>query len=86
MDISKERRERWERLTKDGPFNRWLDPFVRRDDGSLDVESLYLVARAFGVHDRYDHLNAGQIRMNIGNRLRPLVPEEIIERAGANGD
>lgn len=81
MEISKERRERWKQVTKDGPFNRWLDPLVQGADGSLNLESLYLIARAFGVHDRYDHLNPGQIRMNIGNRLRPLVPEEIIERA-----
>jgi hypothetical protein len=81
MEISRERRERWERVTKHSPFNQWLNPLVRNADGSLNVESLYLIARAFGVHDRYDELNAGQIRMNIGNRLRPLVPQEIIDRA-----
>jgi hypothetical protein len=80
MEISKERRERWERVTKDSPFNQWLNPLVRNADGSLNIESLYLIARAFGVYDRYDDLNAGQVRMNIGNRLRPLVTKEIIDR------
>ena len=81
MEISKERRELWERETKNGAFNCWLNPLVRNADGTLNLESLYLIARTFGVNDRYDDLNAGQIRMNIGNRLRSQVPPEIIERA-----
>lgn len=37
-----------------------------------DVKS---VAKAFGFGDvdKYDHLNAGQIRMNLGNRIRGAV-------------
>ncbi len=30
--------------------------------------------RGLGYEERYEHLNAGQIRMNIGLRLRKLVP------------
>lgn len=40
----------------------------------LDVESLFKVAHAklegFDARAKYGHLNPGQIRMNIGNRLR----------------
>ncbi|WP_192926250.1 DUF6998 domain-containing protein [Microvirga tunisiensis] len=74
-----ERRERWKRLVKDGPFNIWLSDQVRSPDGTLDLERLYTVARQWGINERYDHLNPGMARMNIGNRLRAVVPREVYE-------
>jgi hypothetical protein len=75
-----ERRERWKQVTRDGPFNLWLNPQVTGADGSLDLERLYRVAREWGVNERYEHLNPGMIRMNIGNRLRAIVPVKVYER------
>ena len=74
-----ERRERWKKLVKDGPFNVWLRDQVQAPDGALDLEQLYAVARRWGINDRYDHLNPGMARMNIGNRLRAIVPREVYE-------
>ena len=78
MQISRERRERWERLTKNDPFNLWLRPQVTAPDGSLDLEALHGVARRYGIdrREQYAHLNPGQIRMNLGNILRKAVPPE----------
>lgn len=76
MEISKERREHWERTTRDGPFNRWLGPQVTGSDGKLDLGRLHEVALRYGIdrRDQYAHLNAGQQRMSIGNLLRKAVP------------
>ncbi len=76
MDISRERRERWERLTKNDPFNRWLRPQVTAPDGALDLDALHAIARRYGIdrREQYAHLNPGQVRMNLGNMLRKAVP------------
>ena len=76
MEISREDRERWERLTKNDPFNQWLKPQVTAPDGSLDLNALHDVALRYGVdrRDQYAHLNPGQVRMNLGNILRRAVP------------
>lgn len=76
MEISREDRERWERLTKNDPFNRWLKPQVTAPDGSLDLNALHDVALRYGIdrRDQYAHLNPGQVRMNLGNVLRRAVP------------
>jgi hypothetical protein len=78
MEIDRERRERWERLTKNDPFNLWLRPQVTAPDGTLDLEALHAVARRYGIdrREQYAHLNPGQIRMNLGNILRKAVPPE----------
>ena len=76
MHFTKEQRESWERETRDSGFNRWLRDQCSRSDGSLDLTRLHAVARQYGVDpERYLHLNPGQQRINIGNRLRKLVPE-----------
>lgn len=62
--------------TANSPFNRWLDPQVKNADGTLNLDKLYAVAHRWHVEERYEHLNAGQIRMNIGVRLRKAVPVE----------
>ncbi|WP_370237753.1 hypothetical protein [Brevundimonas sp.] len=81
MKISRERRERWERLTKNDAFNQWLRPQVTAPDGSLDVEALHAIALQYGIdrREQYAHLNPGQVRMNLGNMLRKAVPPEEYE-------
>lgn len=79
MQITREQRERWAAETANSAFNRWLNGRVRRADGSLDLEALYATAKEFGVTQEYRHLNAGQQRMNLGSRLRNVVPPEIYE-------
>jgi hypothetical protein len=74
--ISPESRRKWMEKTANSPFNRWLNPQVKNADGTLDLEKLYAVARRWGIEERYDHLNAGHARMNIGVRLRTVVPVE----------
>lgn len=78
MKISKERRERWNRLTRDDAFNLWLRPQVSSADGTLDLERLHAVALRYGIdrREQYAHLNPGQQRMNLGNMLRKAVPPE----------
>jgi hypothetical protein len=76
MHISGERRARWERLTKNDPFNEWLRPQVTAADGALDLEALHALAGRYGIdrREQYAHLNPGQVRMNLGNMLRRAVP------------
>ncbi|CAO3459791.1 hypothetical protein [Azospirillum argentinense] len=76
MNITREQREAWVKNTANSPFNVWLDKQVKRPDGTLDLEKLYAVARRYGVDKRYDRLNPGQQRMNIGVLLRTRVPKE----------
>ena len=73
MQITQEQREAWEQNTKNSPFNQRLDKRVRNADGSLDLEKLYQVSHKHGIDKEYEHLNAGQQRMIIGNLLRPRV-------------
>lgn len=79
MQISKARREHWERSTRDGPFNRWLSPQIMGPDGTLDLDRLHIVALRYGIdrREQYAHLNPGQQRMNIGNLLRRAVPADL---------
>ena len=74
MKISSEQREAWVKNTATSPFNTWLDRQVKDKSGGLDLDRLYALAEKFGIFQRYDHLNPGQQRMNIGNRLRKKVP------------
>jgi hypothetical protein len=79
MKITTAQRLAWQLNTAKCPFNRWLDNQVKRHDGTLDIEKLYEVARRHGVTKRYDHLNPGQQRMNIGVKLRKCVPQNLYE-------
>lgn len=81
MSVTREQRQAWLEKTANSPFNRWLDGQVKRDDGSLDLDRLYAVARRYGIEQRYDHLNPGQQRMNIGVKLRARVPREEYDAA-----
>lgn len=79
MVITRDQRLAWQKKTANSPFNKWLDKQVKRRDGTLDLGKLYAVAQSYGVTTRYDHLNPGQQRMNIGIRLRTSVPKETYE-------
>jgi hypothetical protein len=74
MFISADSRKNWMEKTANSPFNRWLNRQVKNADGTLNLDKLYEVARHWHIEERYEHLNAGQIRMNIGVRLRKAVP------------
>ena len=87
MKITADQREAWSRNTKDSPINRWIGPLVAGEDGALDLEKLHAIARRYGVDPTaYAHLNPGQQRMNIGNRLRSIVPTHVYEGEGAEGE
>jgi hypothetical protein len=77
MKITREQREAWVKNTKNSPFNVWLDRQVKDENGVLEIERLYEVARNYGLDKRYDNLNPGQQRMNIGVQLRKLVDPSI---------
>ncbi|MBZ9795595.1 hypothetical protein [Mesorhizobium sp. ES1-4] len=77
MKITREQREAWVKNTKHSAFNVWLNKQVRDENGDLLLERLYAVAKKYGIEKRYDKLNPGQQRMNIGVQLRKLVdPKE----------
>jgi hypothetical protein len=76
MKITPEQRQAWLEKTAKSGFNVWLDQQVKGPDGKLDLERLYEVARRYGIEKRYDHLNPGQQRMNIGVMLRTRVTHE----------
>jgi hypothetical protein len=78
MKITRAQREAWLQTTANSPFNCWLDRQVKRE-GRLDLERLYELAQHYGIDKRYDHLNPGQQRMNIGVMLRARVPREQYE-------
>lgn len=83
MKIDKERRERWAQETKNDAFNTWLRPLVSGPDGTLDLDRLYNVAKRYGLdlRENYVHLNPGQQRMNVGKKLRAIVPPHDYEEA-----
>lgn len=86
MKVTREQRAAWTEGAAQSPFNQWLDGLVRRRDGGLDLEALHTLAREYGVdrQTQYAHLNPGQQRMNIGNMLRRLVPENVYDKSGLN--
>jgi hypothetical protein len=79
MLITREQRLAWQENTARSPFNEWLDPQVKRPDGTLDLEKLYGIAESYGITGRYSNLNPGQQRMTVGIKLRAVVPKHIYE-------
>lgn len=77
MEITREQREAWLEQTSKSPFNLWMDKNTKNPDGSLDLVALYKLAERYGIKTRYDYLNPGQQRMNIGNRLRGVVDDNV---------
>ncbi len=74
MKISKDQREAWKQKPENDAFKDALASEIM-PTGVLDLERLYQLAAKNGLGDlqsEYEHLNPGQIRMNIGNRLRPI--------------
>lgn len=65
--------------TAASPFNVWLNAKVGNADGSLNLDRLYEIARAYGIETEYRHLNPGQQRMSIGIQLRKKVPASDYE-------
>lgn len=58
--------------TKSGSFHR--DDFIGNTLTGLTVEQVKEIAAECGIDaNKYDHLNVGQQRMNLGNRLRALT-------------
>lgn len=78
--FSADQRAAWLATTRQSDFNLWLDAQVKDGDGTLNLAKLYRVAEEHGVKERYDHLNPGQQRMNIGNRLRKRVDPKLYKK------
>ncbi|USI73876.1 hypothetical protein [Sphingomonas morindae] len=78
MHFTREQRGARYAETRDSPFKRWLRARTTGPDGLLDLNALHSVAAEFGVDAaKHAHLNPGQQRMNVGNRLRRIVPENV---------
>lgn len=76
---------------KGGSFHK--DDFVGTNLAGLTIDQVKAIATDIGIDAaKYDHLNVGQQRMNLGNRIRPLVThkdgqkEEAGEAIDANRD
>lgn len=81
MKITRQQRDAWVKNTENSAFNVWLNKQVRDENGALHLERLYAVAKKYGIEKRYDNLNPGQQRMNIGVQLRKLVDPKEYEPA-----
>ena len=58
--------------TKGGSFHK--DDFLGHCLAGLTIDQVKIVAAELGIDaTKYDHLNVGQQRMNIGNRMRALT-------------
>ncbi len=75
MTITAEQRQAYLANPENMAWKLWVDSQVVID-GVMDLERLYALAQRYGIQQRYDGLNPGQQRMNIGNRLRRIVPKE----------
>lgn len=72
MDITNDQREAWSKRAENHEWEAIIAPCYKRPDGVADVEALHDIARLNGLVDtrsKYDHLNAGQVAMNIRNGL-----------------
>lgn len=69
-------RRSWAATAARSSFNIWLDGQVKREDGSLDLERLYEVARSYGVNEQYSRLSHAQQFLNIGVLLREKIPRK----------
>lgn len=76
MNVTPEQYAAYRAKPENMAWKRWMDQRICVG-GQMDLERLYVLAREYGVTKRYDGLNAGQQRMNIGNQLRKRVPREL---------
>jgi hypothetical protein len=75
MQITADQRNAWRDNPETAEWESFIGPLYKKPDGTADIEELYRTAEANGITDartKYGSLNAGQIAMNIRNRLRPL--------------
>ncbi|MFG1209568.1 hypothetical protein V5F79_27375 [Xanthobacter flavus] len=81
IDVAGEQRQSWAVTTGGSPFNIWLDRQVKRNDGSVDIDRLYEVARRYGVNENFKNLSHAQQRLNIGVLLRRKTSQSDYEKA-----
>jgi hypothetical protein len=73
--------------TKSGSFHK--DDFIGGTLDGLNIDQVKEIAKELGLDaNKYDHLNVGQQRMNLGNRLRAMTArnEGHSEEAAATVD
>jgi hypothetical protein len=67
-------------------FNRWLDEQVRSPDGALDLEKIAHVAEQWGVSLSVKRRGVAMQRLELGVKLRPVVPPSDYEPAETGVD
>ena len=75
MQITRDQVEAWSKREENHRWEAVIGPLYKGRDGAVNIDALHDIARLNGLLDtrsRYGNLNAGQIAMNIRNRLRPL--------------
>jgi hypothetical protein len=79
--ISGEARRAWIEQGAYTPFQRWLDHQVRRErDGSYDPKRLGRLAKRYGVHEQFGHLEPGLQLLATSVLLKARVPPEEVDR------
>ncbi|TRC92512.1 hypothetical protein FJV76_32385 [Mesorhizobium sp. WSM4303] len=82
MDITADQRDAWSKRPENGEWEAIIAPYYKRPDRVADLEALHEIARFNGLMDtrsKYDQLNAGQVAMNIRNRLRVLWKQGVLK-------
>lgn len=82
MDITSNQRDAWSNRLENREWEAIIAPYYKRSNGTADLEALHEIARLNGLADtrsKYDQLNAGQVAMNIRNRLRGLWKQGILK-------
>lgn len=75
MKITADQVDAWANREENHRWEAVIGPLYKRADGTVDIDALHDLALANGFRDtrtRYEHLNTGQVAMNIRNRLRRL--------------
>ncbi|MER9848735.1 hypothetical protein NKJ55_15565 [Mesorhizobium sp. M0106] len=82
MDITRDQRDAWSRRAENREWEAIIAPQYKAPNGFVNLEALHEIARLNGLMDtgsKYDQLNAGQIAMNVRNRLRVLWKQGILK-------
>lgn len=82
MEITADQRDAWAQREENRDWEALIGQFYKRPDGTADIERLHAIAILNGIldsHSRYIGLNAGQVAMNIRNRLRPLWRKGVLK-------
>lgn len=86
MEITTDQRDAWAERVENHKWEALIGPLYKRSDGTADLSALHELAELNGLFDtrsRYRDLNAGQVAMNIRNRLRSLWRKEILKLPGS---